>query len=189
MKEDDVDELTSDSFKDCDVSSISGSEDESEKEINSRKGPAENVNQKLFVRLQNGLRVSVWRCLVVNESDNISFEDEKTGTFDNVGNVSCLRENEVVNRFKNLIQEPRDNSRLRIVLLASGGHFAGCVFDGNSVVAHKTFHRFVCFICVLCFVLSCYLIVKCMAVPYNAMRSNNPFYTSQGGVRHKPHLK
>ncbi|XLS51920.1 hypothetical protein HN51_012597 [Arachis hypogaea] len=31
--------------------------------------------------------------------------------------------------------------KVRIVLLASGGHFAGCVFDGDAVVAHTTFHR------------------------------------------------
>ncbi|GKB79264.1 hypothetical protein Tco_0946159, partial [Tanacetum coccineum] len=36
---------------------------------------------------------------------------------------------------------PRDKTHFRVMLLASGGHFAGCVFDGNSVVAHKTFHR------------------------------------------------
>ena len=46
-----------------------------------------------------------------------------------------------VERLKSLTVEPRDNTRLRIVLLASGGHFAGCVFDGDTFVAHKTFHR------------------------------------------------
>ena len=50
-------------------------------------------------------------------------------------------ENEVVEKLKSLTAEPRDNTHLRIVLLVSGGHFAGCVFDGDAVVAHKTFHR------------------------------------------------
>ncbi|KAI9079919.1 hypothetical protein K1719_038165 [Acacia pycnantha] len=54
--------------------------------------------------------------------------------------------NEVIERLKSLTLEPRNNSRLRIVLLASGGHFAGCVFDGDALVAHKTFHR--CKVCI-----------------------------------------
>lgn len=47
----------------------------------------------------------------------------------------------MVEKLKSLTAEPRDNTHLRIVLLVSGGHFAGCVFDGDAVVAHKTFHR------------------------------------------------
>lgn len=143
VKEDDFDELTSDSFKDYDLSSISGSEDEDEKEIQVPKGSAENVKQKLFVRLQTGERVSVWKCLIMDESENVLFEHVKAGSIGNDGSVPCLGEKEVINRLKSLIHEPRDNTHLRIVLLASGGHFAGCVFDGNSVVAHKTFHRLV----------------------------------------------
>ena len=54
---------------------------------------------------------------------------------------NVLNENEVIERLKSLTLEPRNNSSLRIVLLASGGHFAGCVFDGDELVAHKTFHR------------------------------------------------
>lgn len=146
VKEDDFDELTSDSFRDFDVSSISGSEDETEKEIYSRnegsKGTIDSVNKKkLFVHLQTGERVSVWKCLLINESDSISYEDDKTSVGGNGIHSQYLRENEVIARLKYLNHEPRDGTHLRIVLLASGGHFAGCVFDGNSVVAHKTFHR------------------------------------------------
>ncbi|KJE94576.1 hypothetical protein CAOG_05205 [Capsaspora owczarzaki ATCC 30864] len=32
--------------------------------------------------------------------------------------------------------------RKSCVLMCSSGHFAGIVFDGNSIVAHKTFHRY-----------------------------------------------
>lgn len=147
VKEDDFDELTSDSFRDFDVSSISGSEDETEKERNSRnegyKGTSDNVNKKrLFVHLQTGERASVWKCLIINESDNILYEEDKTSASGSGVHAQCLRESDVVARLKYLNHEPRDGSHLRIVLLASGGHFAGCVFDGNSVVAHKTFHRF-----------------------------------------------
>ncbi|KAG7028651.1 Ankyrin repeat and zinc finger domain-containing protein 1 [Cucurbita argyrosperma subsp. argyrosperma] len=148
VKEDDFDELTSDSFRDFDVSSISGSEDETEKEIYPRnegsKVTNDSVNKKkLFVHLQTGERVSVWKCLLINELDSISYEDDKTSVGGNGIHSQNLRENEVIARLKYLNHEPRDGTHLRIVLLASGGHFAGCVFDGNSVVAHKTFHRYV----------------------------------------------
>lgn len=138
VREEDFDELTSDSFKDYDVSSISGSEDEAEKGVGP-KGANENFKQKLFLQLNTGERVSVWKSLLMNESENISYESD-IGE-DIGGYMPCLRENEVIERLKSLIHEPRDNTHLRIVLLASGGHFAGCVFDGNKVVAHKTFHR------------------------------------------------
>ncbi|KAM4094473.1 hypothetical protein ACB094_06G198300 [Castanea mollissima] len=140
VREEDFDELTSDSFKDYDVSSISGSEDEAEKGVGP-KGANENFKQKLFIQLNTGERVSVWKSLLMNESENISYEN---GIGEDIGGyMPCLRENEVIERLKSLIHEPRDNTHLRIVLLASGGHFAGCVFDGNKVVAHKTFHRYV----------------------------------------------
>lgn len=142
MKEDDFDELTSDSFKDYDVSSISGSEDEVETDVQPRKASFENLKRKLFIRLQTGERVSVWKSLVMNESEDILFENDKAGFWEN-GGTECLKEKDVVERLKGLVNEPRDNTRFRVVLLASGGHFAGCVFDGNSVVAQKTFHRLV----------------------------------------------
>ncbi|KAJ9535320.1 hypothetical protein OSB04_un001572 [Centaurea solstitialis] len=55
----------------------------------------------------------------------------------------CVTMREVTEKLLNVINEPRDNTHFRVMLLASGGHFVGCVFDGNSVVAHKTFHRYV----------------------------------------------
>lgn len=146
MKEDDFEELTPDSFKDYDISSISGSEDETEKDIHHRRGfVAENLKQKLFIQLQTGERVSVWRSLIMNESEDIFFENNNTECLDNMGTgmVPCLKEKDVIERLKNVVYEPREKTHYRIVLLASGGHFAGCVFDGNLVVAHKTFHRLV----------------------------------------------
>ncbi|XVF22686.1 hypothetical protein REPUB_Repub12eG0192400 [Reevesia pubescens] len=144
VKEEDFDELTTDSFKDYEVSSISGSEDEAEKGAYPRndvhKGSIENIRQKLFIRLQTGERISIWKSLILNEFESVSYENDKEVWNDDGG---CLRENEVIERLKTLIQEAKDDTRFRIVLLSSGGHFAGCVFDGNSVVAHKTFHRYV----------------------------------------------
>ncbi|KAG4186258.1 hypothetical protein ERO13_A08G031700v2 [Gossypium hirsutum] len=144
VKEEDFDELTTDSFKDYDVSSISGSEDEADKGSYPRndasKGLIENIRQKLFILLQTGERVSVWKSLILNESESVSYENDKDAWNDN---PLCLRENEVIERLRTLIQEPKDSTSFRIVLLSSGGHFAGCVFHGNTVVAHKTFHRYV----------------------------------------------
>ncbi|XWS77171.1 hypothetical protein CRYUN_Cryun01aG0238800 [Craigia yunnanensis] len=144
VKEEDFDELTTDSFRDYEVSSISGSEDEADKGAYLRnvaqRGSIENIRQKLFIRLQTEERISIWKSLILNELESISYENHKEVWNDNGG---CLRENEVIERLKTLIQETRSDRRFRIVLLSSGGHFAGCVFDGNSVVAHKTFHRYV----------------------------------------------
>ena len=140
VKEEDFDELTADSlFKDYDISSISGSEDEVDDRSLAQncmhKGLHENVKRKLFIQLQTGEKVSVWKCLVLNESENILYENDPGYC------MPCVKESDVIEQLKIVIREPRDNTHLRVVLLASGGHFAGCVFDGSSVVAHKTFHR------------------------------------------------
>ncbi|XLS56141.1 hypothetical protein HN51_005896 [Arachis hypogaea] len=58
-----------------------------------------------------------------------------------MGDGNGSSDSKVCERLKSLTLEPMNNSHLRIVLLASGGHFAGCVFDGDAVVAHTTFHR------------------------------------------------
>lgn len=136
MKEEDFEVLTSDFVKDFDVSSISGSESdddsdtESQSQIVQRDKTSESfrIKQKLFFCLQTGQRVSVWKCLIMNVTENVLYEDEEV-------------EKQVVEKLKSLTVEPRDKTHLRIVLLASGGHFAGCVFDGDTAVAHKTFHR------------------------------------------------
>ncbi|KAK7340128.1 hypothetical protein VNO77_20822 [Canavalia gladiata] len=136
VNEEDFEVLTSEFVKDYDMSSISGSESddasdtESQSQNDVRDKSSESFKQKLFIRLQTGQRVSVWKGLIMNLTENVLYENEKA-------------ENEVVDRLKSLTVEPRDNTRLRIVLLVSGGHFAGCVFDGDAIVAHKTFHRYV----------------------------------------------
>lgn len=136
MKEEDFEVLTSDSFKDFDVSSISGSDDdddddneiEPQTQNDVRNKLHENFRQKLLICLQTGQIISIWKCLIMNMSDSVLYENEKA-------------QNEVIEKLKSLTLEPRNNTYLRIVLLVSGGHFAGCVFDGDVVVAHKTFHR------------------------------------------------
>lgn len=146
VKEEDFNETTADSLcKDYDVSSISGSSEEDEQETGHNMGLhgilGGVLKNKLFLQLQNGERVSFWKCLLLNESENIAFENDKSIAAD--FGECFLTEKEVTEKLKYVIHEPRDATRLRVVLLARGGHFAGCVFDGNSIVAHKTFHRYV----------------------------------------------
>ncbi|KAI3800472.1 hypothetical protein L1987_28563 [Smallanthus sonchifolius] len=147
VKEDDFDEWTSDSLvKDYDISSISGSEDEDDRESSLRNDMNKELlasnKRKIFVYLANGEIVSLWKSLFLDDNMKILFEHSKSGTMlDDV--LPCVTESEMTARLRYVIHEPRDNTRFRVMLLASGGHFAGCVFDGNSVVAHKTFHRYV----------------------------------------------
>ncbi|XP_017696591.1 ankyrin repeat and zinc finger domain-containing protein 1 isoform X2 [Phoenix dactylifera] len=148
VKEEDFGELDGDSlFEDLDVSSISGSEDEFEERSISNTGMSakgrEGVGQKLYFRLHSGDTVSVWRCLLLDESEDLQFGSNQSVHTGNAGYTSNIEEDKLIGRLKGLVCEPRDKTYLRIVLLISGGHFAGCVFDGNSIIAHKTFHRYV----------------------------------------------
>lgn len=148
IKEEDFDDVENDPlFEDFDVSSISGSEDEFEKGSMSCSGISgkgrEGAKQKLYLHLHSGETISVYRSLILDESEDILLENGKQCMVGDTECFSFVGEAEVVSRLKLLAHEPRDKTKLRIVLLASGGHFAGCVFDGNSVIVHKTFHRFV----------------------------------------------
>lgn len=146
VKEEDFDESTSDAlFKDFDVSSISGSDDDDDDRVGglhkaTNGGVVEGSKRKLYLHLQTGGTVSVWRNLIMDESQHVAFENDKSA-FGFESDLPHLTEREVVEKLNNLIREPRDNTHFRIVLLVRGGHFAGCVFDGNSVVTHKTYHR------------------------------------------------
>lgn len=142
IKEEDLDKADSDSlFDDLEISSVSGSEDELENGPASERGLSvkgkEEFRKKLYFRCQSGDTISIWQCILLKEHEE-PFIDCKSGQMES---ASCVQEDEMINRVKGLTCEPRNVSHLRIVLLTSGGHFAGCVFDGNSIVAHKTFHR------------------------------------------------
>ncbi|KAM0891168.1 hypothetical protein ACQ4PT_026568 [Festuca glaucescens] len=147
IKEEDLEKVDADSlFDDLDVSSVSGSEDEldnvpaSDHRL-SVKGK-EEFRKKLFFRGHSGDTVSFWRCVLFREHEE-PFFDCKSGTMESHGSTSFVHEDEMISRVKHLACEPRDASRLRIIILTSGGHFAGCVFDGNKILANKTFHRYV----------------------------------------------
>ncbi|VFQ94634.1 unnamed protein product [Cuscuta campestris] len=150
IREEDFDDATPDLLcKDYDISSISASDDDDDRETVLRTdfypGLPGVLKNKLFIQLQTGEIVSLWKSLLLKESDHILFENVKPfATNDNDATIMLyLREREVIEKLKYLIHKSRDNAPIRIVLLARGGHFAGCVFDGSSVLAHKTFHRYV----------------------------------------------
>ncbi|PWA99070.1 Ankyrin repeat-containing protein [Artemisia annua] len=147
IKEDEFTEWTSSSLvKDYDISSISGSEDEEDKDLGHHNDHSRallgSTKQKVCLRLPNGETLSFWKCLLLGESEKILFEDDVLGSMKDDG-TPYVTVREVTEKLLNVIHEPRDNTCLRVMLLVSGGHFAGCVFDGSSVVAHKTFHRYV----------------------------------------------
>ncbi|KAJ0483683.1 hypothetical protein HanIR_Chr13g0667441 [Helianthus annuus] len=140
-------------LKDDDIiSSISGSEDEDNRESGGHgdlsRGLLGSTKQKVSIRLPNGESVSFWKCLLLGDDEKIRFEHDLSGPIKD-DDTPFLTVREVIEKLLNVINEPRNNTCLRVILLASAGHFAGCVFDGNTVVTHKTFHRFVLFLNVL----------------------------------------
>ncbi|MFS7925638.1 hypothetical protein Hanom_Chr04g00287401 [Helianthus anomalus] len=151
IKEDDFDEWSSNSLlKDDDIiSTISGSEDEDNREFGGHgdlsRGSLGSTKQKVSIRLPNGESVSFWKCLLLGDDEKIRFEHDLSGPIKD-DDTPFLTGREVIEKLLNVINEPRNNTCLRVILLASVGHFAGCVFDGNTVVTHKTFHRFVLFL-------------------------------------------
>ncbi|KAK8964056.1 hypothetical protein KSP40_PGU002473 [Platanthera guangdongensis] len=144
VNEEEFDEQSFDSSFDAfDVSSISGSEDEIENGVVASLKTREGVKQKLHIRLHSGEIVSVWRTLILDEAEDVTLDDFEVRHAKRDGSALIIGEDELTRRLKDLLSEPRDRTHLRIVLLLTGGHFAGCVFDGNSIIAHKTFHRYV----------------------------------------------
>ncbi|XP_078445637.1 zinc finger protein-like protein [Wolffia australiana] len=143
---DDFDDLAYASLsKDFDLSTISSSEEELEDVPTSRISTLvqerDMVKQKLYIRLQSGGVISLWRCLIMDSSEDIASGNPNSDSANGVRFE--LRGDELISRLNSLLHEPRDGTRLRTVLLTCGGHFAGSVFDGNSVIDHKTFHRYV----------------------------------------------
>ncbi|KAK1418740.1 hypothetical protein QVD17_27886 [Tagetes erecta] len=148
LEEDDFDEWRSNSLvKDYDtISSKSDSDNEDNEEFGGHSDLTRallgSAKQKLFVRLPNGENITFWKCFLLGDSEKIIYENDSSGSVKD-GKTPFVTVREVIEKLLNVINEPRNNTCLRVILLASGGHFSGCVFDGNTVVAHKTFHRYV----------------------------------------------
>lgn len=135
LNEEEFEEVAQGKFlNDDDISSISGSDEESDEPIScGSQAQTESVNRsmslqnQILISLRSGEIVSIWRSLLLGDREDLLPEHDK----------------QVIGRLRSLVQESRDQKNLRVVLLASGGHFAGCVFDGNNILAHKTYHRYV----------------------------------------------
>ncbi|EPS61203.1 hypothetical protein M569_13596, partial [Genlisea aurea] len=145
IKEDEVDESTSDFlYNDYEISSISGSECEEENQLlpYGKRGLGQTSKSKIYIRLKNKELISIYRCFLLDDFESILFENDKSFAMDQPG-VSHLAPSDAIEKLNRILREPRDGTQLRIVLLAQGGHFAGCIFDGDFLVTHKTFHRYV----------------------------------------------
>ncbi|XP_041857850.1 ankyrin repeat and zinc finger domain-containing protein 1 [Melanotaenia boesemani] len=118
-----------------DLSSISGSESDSEEDSDSEKeGTSSNVtgtdnessveSHSMIARLSSkvvfqnaiGEFLSVYRCVLQGKSD------------DKLDAVSSLK--------------VMSKKTVWVILMTGGGHFAGAVFEGKKVLQHKTFHRY-----------------------------------------------
>ncbi|KAM7407559.1 hypothetical protein PAMA_003332 [Pampus argenteus] len=117
-----------------DMSSISGSESDSEESDSDVGGISSNVtgtdnessvetslitarpSSKVFFQNSAGDYLSVYRCILQGKSD---------------------REQDVSSSLKAITKKT-----LWIILMTGGGHFAGAVFQGKEVIQHKTFHRY-----------------------------------------------
>ncbi|MQL92089.1 hypothetical protein Taro_024704 [Colocasia esculenta] len=121
IKEEDFNELGDESlFKEYDVSSISGSEDDSDSSLSIIKTPGQErelARQKIYIHLQSGETVSLWRCLLLNDSEDLSFKNSKLGPKEKVECVPCVTEYDLIGRLRSLTQEPRDKTHFLVLLL------------------------------------------------------------------------
>lgn len=133
-----------------DLSSISGSDDESDdpeqRITQARALPRSNLIH--FVLPGVGGIVSIWRSVLFGEKEYLQGEKGSTDS-ESTGGL-CVSDADIVTRVKALISsglEKDENLSQRpltwLVLLAAGGHFAGIVVNKKSgeVLAHHTFHR------------------------------------------------
>ncbi|KAK9969585.1 hypothetical protein ABG768_027746 [Culter alburnus] len=112
-----------------DISSISGSDSDSEDEdlgdevAPEEKDRAQDTNQspcrlstKIVFQNMQGQYLSLYRCVLQSKRDN---------------------EEDLVSSLLKI-----SNNTIWVILMTGGGHFAGAVFKGKEILQHKTFHRY-----------------------------------------------
>ncbi|XP_057192015.1 ankyrin repeat and zinc finger domain-containing protein 1 isoform X2 [Triplophysa rosa] len=112
-----------------DISSISGSDSESENEILADDVTSEGTDETLDtdqslcrlsskVAFQNeeGQYLTLYRCVVQSKRDS---------------------EEDLVSSLQKI-----SHNTVWVILMTGGGHFAGAVFKGKEILQHKTFHRY-----------------------------------------------
>uniref|UniRef100_A0A8C7E589 Ankyrin repeat and zinc finger peptidyl tRNA hydrolase 1 n=1 Tax=Naja naja TaxID=35670 RepID=A0A8C7E589_NAJNA len=116
---DDVSSISGSDSSDCE----SNSESESQSCLNGERkgtGYCNTRSQRILFKNSEAQLISVFRCVLLNTTKG-SFEEP-------ADLVASLQ---------------RQNPRISwVILMAGGGHFAGAVFQGNEILAHKTFHRY-----------------------------------------------
>ncbi|XP_024371985.1 uncharacterized protein [Physcomitrium patens] len=141
LNENEFEEVTQ--GNDGDVSSISGSDSETEADDSRISSSLVSRSNQLHVKLNNsGDIIILWRCLIA--ADKEILPGEKGYSTDETTAASlCLKEDEVLRRLKSLTS--REKKSVWVILLAAGGHFAGLVINSQdgSILAHQTFHRYV----------------------------------------------
>ncbi|GAQ84657.1 hypothetical protein KFL_001990100 [Klebsormidium nitens] len=112
-----------------DIESISGSESEDEAERSGAKQPSHR-SARIAFQTSASVPFSIWRCLIGGEKEQLfGFHDK------------VLSADETIASLKALADPGRGPW---VVLLLSGGHFAGAVFDSKGqVLVHSTAHRYV----------------------------------------------
>ncbi|KAG1945648.1 ankyrin repeat and zinc finger domain-containing protein [Pimephales promelas] len=116
-----------------DISSISGSDSDSEDEdlyeepgdevVSEEKDSALDTDQspsrcstKIVFQNMQGQYLSLYRCVLQSKRDN---------------------EEDLVSSLLKI-----SNNTIWVILMTGGGHFAGAVFKGKEILQHKTFHRY-----------------------------------------------
>lgn len=124
---------------DDDVSSISGSDTETEAEDSKAFGHRSN---QLYIKIKESDDIiSIWRCLLAADKEVLPGEKGHV-VEDSAAGSMYLTEEEVLRRLRALTA--RDKKSTWVILLAAGGHFAGLVVNAQdgSVCAHQTYHRY-----------------------------------------------
>ncbi|KAK2158961.1 hypothetical protein LSH36_161g07002 [Paralvinella palmiformis] len=115
-----------------DLSSISGSEssgDETDQSLSEHhmedegQGHIEGIGKRhprVFLRNSKGELLSIYRCVIHGKRSQVDTPEAL---------VTMVRE------------VPQE--MMWLIIMLAGGHFAAAVFRGNTVVEHKTFHRYV----------------------------------------------
>ncbi|XP_023193007.1 ankyrin repeat and zinc finger domain-containing protein 1 isoform X2 [Xiphophorus maculatus] len=95
-------------------SNITGTDNESSAEPNATTG---RLNSKVVFQNAAGEYLSIYRCALMGKADS--------------------DEHDVVSSLNTVNQKT-----VWVILMTGGGHFAGAVFEGKQVLDHKTFHRY-----------------------------------------------
>lgn len=103
--------------------------------------PTRKHNQIFLSSQSTDEIISLWKCVVLQQNEKIC-KDYKVES--NIEDGCLITGDEIVQRLKRFVSDRGSGAKhVWVVLLSTGGHFAGSVFDATngSILAHKTHHR------------------------------------------------